>query len=84
MATTRRTFVKTTGRTSLAAGLLGGLPAGWAGGLYADDSPETTTMRLGIIALTDCSPIVIAHEMGDFKKFGITATRRCICRTACS
>ena len=28
-------------------------------------------MRFGIIALTDCSPIVIAHELGYFKKFGI-------------
>ena len=28
-------------------------------------------MRFGIIALTDCSPIVMAHELGYFKKFGI-------------
>ncbi len=28
----------------------------------------------GIIALTDCSPIVIAHEKGFFKKYGINAT----------
>jgi len=48
-----------------------GLPAGWAGSVYADDSPETRTMRFGIIALTDCSPIVMAHELGYFKQFGI-------------
>jgi nitrate/nitrite transport system substrate-binding protein len=41
-----------------------GLPRGWAGTAYADDSPETKTMRFGIIALTDCSPIVMAHELG--------------------
>ena len=28
-------------------------------------------MRFGIIALTDCAPIVMAHELGYFKKFGI-------------
>ena len=31
-------------------------------------------IRFGIIALTDCSPIVIAHELGYFKKFGIEST----------
>ena len=30
-----------------------------------------TTIRFGIIALTDCAPIVMAHELGYFKKFGI-------------
>ena len=28
-------------------------------------------MRFGIIALTDCSSIVMAHELGLFKKYGI-------------
>ena len=31
-------------------------------------------LRFGIIALTDCAPIVIAHELGYFKKFGINST----------
>ncbi len=30
-------------------------------------------MKFGIIALTDCSPIVIAHEKGLFKKYGINS-----------
>ena len=30
-------------------------------------------MRFGIIALTDCSSIVMAHELGFFKKFGINS-----------
>ena len=30
-------------------------------------------MRFGIIALTDCSSIVMAHELGYFKKFGINS-----------
>src|SRR5262249_16961460 len=38
------------------------------------DKPETPDLRFGMIALTDCSPIVIAHEKGFFKKYGINAT----------
>jgi nitrate/nitrite transport system substrate-binding protein len=70
--TTRRTFVKASGASAVGA-LMTGLPAGWAGGVYAQDGPETTTMRFGIIALTDCAPIVMAHELGFFKKFGINS-----------
>src|SRR5213596_3412694 len=69
----RREFLKKTAGVSAAAGLMAGLPAGWAGTAYADDSPETTTVRFGIIALNDCAPIVMAHELGYFKQFGITS-----------
>ena len=69
-APSRRRFIRTT-TASAAGALLAGVPAGWAGGVYADDSPETKTVRFGIIALTDCAPIVMAHELGLFKKFGI-------------
>jgi nitrate/nitrite transport system substrate-binding protein len=71
-APSRRRFLKTAGGSSL-AGLMLGVPGGWAGGVYADDAPETTTMRFGMIALTDCSPIVMAHELGYFKQFGINS-----------
>ena len=67
---TRREFIKTAAATT-AGVLMSGLPAGWVGGVYADDGPETKTIRFGIIALTDCAPIVMAHELGYFKKFGI-------------
>jgi nitrate/nitrite transport system substrate-binding protein len=40
----------------------------------ASDAPETPNLNFGIIALTDCSPIVIAHEKGLFKKYGINST----------
>jgi nitrate/nitrite transport system substrate-binding protein len=70
MRTTRREFLKTTA----AGALLAGLPAGWAGSAYAADGPETPKMRIGIIALTDCSSIVMAHELGLFKKHGIDST----------
>jgi nitrate/nitrite transport system substrate-binding protein len=68
---TRRGFLKTTVRGLGAAALFGGLPRGWVGSVYASDAPETTQMKFGMIALTDCSPIVIAHEKGLFKKYGI-------------
>ena len=69
----RRTFIKAAGVSS-AATLMSGLPAGWVGSVYADDSPEVSAMRFGMIALTDCAPIVMAHELGYFKKFGIDST----------
>src|SRR4026208_2225965 len=70
MSSSRRKFLKHAGG-SAAAGLMLGLPKGWVGSAFSDDSPETKTMRFGIIALTDCAPIVMAHELGYFKKFGI-------------
>ena len=66
----RRRFLQQT----TTGALLAGLPAGWGGRDFADDSPEAPTVRFGIIALTDCSPIVIAHEKGFFKKHGINSS----------
>src|SRR5947207_5370544 len=51
--------------------------AAWARfvpGAHASDAPETPDLKFGMIALTDCSPIVIAHEKGLFKKYGINST----------
>ena len=67
MAVTRRVFLETAG----AGTLLAAVPAGWAGAVYASDAPETPKLRIGIIALTDCASIVMAHELGLFKKHGI-------------
>jgi nitrate/nitrite transport system substrate-binding protein len=66
----RRTFL----RRSATATLLSGVPTGWMGRLFADDSPEVTEIRFGIIALTDCSPFVIGAEKGFFAKYGIRPT----------
>src|SRR4051812_29261216 len=41
---------------------------------YASDAPEVSDLKFGMIALTDCSPVVIAHEKGLFKKYGIEST----------
>jgi nitrate/nitrite transport system substrate-binding protein len=71
---TRRQFISSTAKGVGLAVLLNGLPRGWVGSVFASDAPETVDMKFGIIALTDCSPIVIAHEKGFFKKYGINAT----------
>lgn len=69
----RRAFLSRAGTAGLGS-LLAGLPVSWSGGVFADDSPERPDVNLGIIALTDCSSIVIAHEKGLFKQFGIKST----------
>ncbi len=70
---TRRSILRT-GTTAGLGALFSGLPQGWIGSAYADDSPESPDMKFGMIALTDCSSIVVAHEKGLFKKYGINST----------
>jgi nitrate/nitrite transport system substrate-binding protein len=71
--TNRRSFLKSGGKLITTGTILSGLPKGWVGSVYASDAPETADLKFGMIALTDCSPIVIAHEKGLFKKYGINA-----------
>lgn len=63
----RRRFLGTA-----AAGLGAALLPG--GRVFGSDGPEVPEVRFGIIALTDNSPIVVAHEKGFFRKHGISAT----------
>src|SRR5437762_10567862 len=70
MELSRREVLEASG----ASVLLAGLPAGWAGSVHASDAPESPKVRIGIIALTDCSSIVMAHELGLFRKHGIEST----------
>src|SRR5262249_30893959 len=70
---TRRQFLSRTVGTGLAL-LLARLPRGWVREVYASEAPETPNVRIGIIALTDCSSLVMAYELGLFKKYGIAAT----------
>ena len=70
----RRAFLGRSTKATALGLLASGLPSGWAGAQTASDAPETTNVNFGIIALTDCSPIVIAHEKGLFKKYGIHST----------
>jgi nitrate/nitrite transport system substrate-binding protein len=69
----RRSFLGHGARAVTASMILGGLPKGWIGSVYASDGPEQSEIKFGMIALTDCSPIVIAHEKGLFKKYGINS-----------
>src|ERR1044071_2012760 len=71
---TRRQFLGQATKGLTLGALFAGLPKAWVGTAYASNAPETTKMRFGMIALTDCSPIVIAHEKGLFKKYGIDST----------
>src|SRR5207248_6362786 len=68
----RRTMLRAAGLAGVSA-LIAGLPSGWRGAAWASDAPEVTDLNFGMIALTDCSPIVIAHEKGLFKKYGINS-----------
>lgn len=70
----RRDFLGRSTKATALGLLASGLPAGWVGSAHAADAPETANVNFGIIALTDCSPIVIAHEKGLFKKYGINST----------
>jgi nitrate/nitrite transport system substrate-binding protein len=70
----RRQFLGKAVKGATLTALFAGLPKTWIGSVYASDAPETATLNFGMIALTDCSPIVIAHEKGLFKKYGITST----------
>jgi nitrate/nitrite transport system substrate-binding protein len=63
---TRRQFLERS-VTALGAALLP------SGRVWASDAPEVADLKFGIIALTDCSSIVIAHEKGLFKKYGINS-----------
>jgi len=70
----RRSFLGQAVKGVTLTALFAGLPKGWVGTAYASDAPETAALNFGMIALTDCSPIVIAHEKGLFKKYGIEST----------
>lgn len=50
------------------------LPAELVAAVPPSEAPEVTDLKFGMIALTDCSPLVIAHEKGLFKKYGINST----------
>ena len=85
----RRTLLKWTalsGATAIAGGFQGckktetaagndtpKMNAAIAGGTGATEGPEVTKLKFGMIALTDCSPLVIAAVKGHFKKYGIEA-----------
>ena len=65
----RRTILKGAGGAALLTAARGLVPGGaWA---QAGGGPETNTVTLGFIALTDSSPLIIAKEKGFFAKYGM-------------
>ena len=72
----RRQFLARTAGLTGAAALFSALgPRSWAATAGSPgEGPEMPNVKIGIIALTDCSPFVIAQEKGFFKKYGINAT----------
>lgn len=68
----RRRFLAAAGLMVAFLGL--GLATPSARAQTPDYTPEHPDVSFGFIALTDCSPIVIAHEKGFFQKHGIKAT----------
>ncbi|MBI3620786.1 MAG: ABC transporter substrate-binding protein [Nitrospirae bacterium] len=71
---TRRDVLKTAGAGALGL-LLSGLPS-IRGGLFAGtgDAPEVTALKAGFIPLTDCASVVMASELGLYKKYGLDVT----------
>lgn len=65
---TRRDFLKMTSATvALMASAKTLLPSG----AHAASGPEVNAAKLGFIALTDSSPLIIAKEKGLFEKYGM-------------
>jgi nitrate/nitrite transport system substrate-binding protein len=72
----RRDFMMQTSAILGSAGVLSMVPmstraAVWAGG---SDAPEKPDLNIGFIPLTDCASVVMAHELGLYKKFGLNVT----------
>ena len=71
---TRRKFIKGAGISALGF-LLAGVPP-LRGGLFAGDvdGPEVKRLKIGFIPLTDCASVVMAYELGLYKKYGLEVT----------
>ncbi|MBI5449803.1 MAG: ABC transporter substrate-binding protein [Gammaproteobacteria bacterium] len=72
----RRDFLKKGGLAAGGLALAGLIPAGvrsaaWAAG---SDAPEKPQLKIGFIPLTDCASVVMAYELGLFKKYGLEVT----------
>ncbi len=65
---TRRAFLK---KSAATAALLGAAQTLLPYGALAADGPEVNTAKLGFIALTDSSPLIVAKEKGLFEKYGM-------------
>jgi nitrate/nitrite transport system substrate-binding protein len=68
----RRSLLKNTSAAVGTAALMSAVKAAFPGGAFAQAAgPEVKGTKLGYIALTDASPLVIAKEKGFFAKHGL-------------
>ena len=68
----RRDFIKKSAAGLGLAMMSGGFSSmAWAAG---SDKPEKTKLTIGFIPLTDCASVVMALELGLFKKYGLDVT----------
>lgn len=65
--TSRRSFLKTAGATVAGAAVAGGLPRAFAQTV----STQKRAVNIGFIPLTDCASVVMAQELGYYKKYGV-------------
>jgi len=76
-AFSRRDFLKSGMAAGLgAAGILDMMPGAVKNAAYAggNTGPEKPDVSFGIIPLTDCAVIAVAHEKGYFRKYGLNST----------
>ncbi len=68
----RRTLLRQASATAATAALLSSIKAAFPGGAFAQGAgPEVKGTKLGYIALTDASPLIIAKEKGFYAKHGL-------------
>lgn len=74
--TARRDFLGRSLNLGLSAILLGGVAPAFLSKAGAADfgKPEKTDISIGFIPLTDCASVVMASELGLFKKYGLNVT----------
>ncbi len=72
----RRGFLKGVGVAVGGAAMMGAVPSWLRSGAWAagSDKPEKTNLTIGFIPLTDCASVVMAHELGLYKKYGLNVT----------
>ncbi|MGH8430637.1 MAG: CmpA/NrtA family ABC transporter substrate-binding protein, partial [Solimonas sp.] len=72
-ATVRRDLLALMGRSTALAALASVFPLGAAKEAFAQGAgkPEKTRLKVGFIPITCATPIIMAHPMGFYKKYGL-------------
>ena len=75
MNPSRRDFLQAAAAAAGSTALASSVPS-WAqaAARSGSDVPEKTRLNIGFIALTDCASLVMAHELGLFRKHGLDVT----------